>query len=48
MLTCPDCTNGKIIMYGHTHYGRQRYQCNNCQWQFMATNDYWIAPKRES
>jgi hypothetical protein len=21
MLTCPNCTSGKIIMYGHTLYG---------------------------
>ena len=42
MLTCPDCTSGKIIMYGHTHYGKQRYQCKDCQRQFVACNDHWI------
>ena len=32
-------------MYGHTHHGKQRYRCNDCQRQFVATNDHWIDAK---
>lgn len=29
-------------MYGHTHHGKQRYQCKDYERQFVARNDHRI------
>lgn len=38
-LTCPDCQLSHIKKNGHTHYGKQNYQCLNCQRQFVICNE---------
>ena len=34
-MNCPRCHSAQIIKYGHTHYGKQRYLCQDCGRQFV-------------
>ena len=34
-MTCPRCQSAQIIKYGHTHYGKPRFRCQNCGRQFV-------------
>lgn len=35
MINCPDCKSTKIVKYGRTHNGKQRYRCHQCHRQFV-------------
>jgi len=35
-LCCPHCRLSHIKKNGHTHYGKQNFQCLNCSRQFVA------------
>ena len=35
-LTCPQCGSSHIKRNGHTHYGKQNYQCLECGRQFVS------------
>lgn len=34
-MQCPKCNSLKIVKYGRTHYGKQRFRCQDCQRQFV-------------
>ncbi len=34
-MNCPKCESTQIIKYGHTHYGKPRFRCQNCGRQFV-------------
>jgi insertion element IS1 protein InsB len=38
-LTCRQCQLSHIKKNGHTHYGKQNYQCLKCQRQFVIRNE---------
>lgn len=46
-LTCPRCQLSHIKRNGHTHYGKQNYQCLLCERQFVIRNQSVAADKRE-
>ena len=34
-MYCPKCQSIQIIKYGHTHYGKPRFRCQDCGRQFV-------------
>lgn len=34
-MNCPKCHSKQIVKYGHTHYGKQRFRCQECKRQFV-------------
>lgn len=34
-MNCPKCQSSQIIKYGHTHYGKPRFRCQDCGRQFV-------------
>lgn len=34
-MQCPKCNSLNIVKYGRTHYGKQRFRCQDCQRQFV-------------
>lgn len=34
-MTCPKCQSAQIVKYGHTHYSKQRFHCQDCRRQFV-------------
>jgi len=34
-MNCPRCQSTQIIKYGHTHYGKQQFRCQDCNRQFV-------------
>ncbi len=34
-MLCSKCQSDRTIKYGHTHYGKQRFQCLDCRRQFV-------------
>jgi IS1 family transposase len=34
-MKCLKCLSDKIVKYGKTHYGKQRYKCKDCNRQFV-------------
>src|SRR5919199_2280064 len=34
-MNCPKCQSAQIIKYGHTHYGKPRFRCQDCSRQFV-------------
>jgi len=34
-MNCSKCQSERTIKYGHTHYGKQRFQCLDCKRQFV-------------
>ena len=34
-MNCPKCQSVQIIKYGHTHYGKPRFRCQDCSRQFV-------------
>lgn len=34
-MNCPNCSASKVVKYGHTHYGKQRFRCRECGRQFV-------------
>jgi IS1 family transposase len=34
-MNCPNCRSYKCVKNGHTHYGKQRFRCQNCSRQFV-------------
>ncbi|MEG4589368.1 hypothetical protein QUA54_29745 [Microcoleus sp. MOSTC5] len=34
-MNCPKCQSAQIIKYGHTHYGKPRFRCQDCRRQFV-------------
>jgi transposase-like protein len=35
-MNCPKCQSTQIIKYGHTHYGKPRFRCQECGRQFVV------------
>ena len=35
-LSCPRCGSSHLKRNGHTHYGKQNYQCLDCERQFVS------------
>ena len=35
-ISCPDCHSPSFLMYGIKSYGKQNYQCKDCQRQFIG------------
>lgn len=33
-MNCPKCKSNNIVKNGHTHYGKQRFRCQDCGRQF--------------
>lgn len=33
-MNCSKCQSPQIIKYGHTHYGKPRFRCQDCGRQF--------------
>ena len=40
-MNCPKCQSAQIVKYGHRHYGKQRFRCQECGRQFV------LAPTRQ-
>ena len=40
-MNCLKCQSAQIVKYGHTHYGKQRFRCQECGRQFV------LAPTRQ-
>lgn len=36
-MPCPQCNSKKIVKNGRTHYGKQRFKCQNCGRQFVES-----------
>jgi transposase-like protein len=34
-MNCPKCQSAQIIKYGHTHYGKPSFRCQECGRQFV-------------
>jgi len=34
-MPCPKCNSSQIVKYGRTHYGKQRFRCQDCKRQFV-------------
>jgi len=34
-MNCPKCNSNNIVKNGHTHYGKQRFRCQECRRQFV-------------
>jgi len=34
-MNCPKCQSTQVIKYGHTHYGKPRFRCQDCGRQFV-------------
>jgi transposase-like protein len=34
-MNCPKGQSAQIIKYGHTHYGKPRFRCQDCSRQFV-------------
>lgn len=48
-MNCPKCQSAQTIQYGHTHYGKPRFRCQDGGRQFVenATRQPIDAPTRE-
>jgi len=42
-MNCPDCQSTHIKKNGHTHYGKQNYQCTSCWRQFVESGHTWFV-----
>lgn len=40
-MQCPKCHSSQIVKDGRTHYGKQRFRCQDCKRQFVE------APSRQ-
>jgi transposase-like protein len=36
-MHCPKCNSNNIVKNGRTHYGKQRFKCQNCGRQFVES-----------
>lgn len=36
-MHCPKCNSNSIVKNGRTHYGKQRFKCQNCERQFVES-----------
>ena len=34
-MNCPKCQSSKFVKNGRTHYGKQRFRCQDCGRQFV-------------
>lgn len=34
-MNCPECNSTQIVKNGRTHYGKQRFRCQECGRQFV-------------
>lgn len=46
-LSCPGCGLSQIKRNGHTHYGKQNYQCQKCGRQFVEDSQHITAAERD-
>ncbi len=46
-LSCPQCGSFHLKRNGHTHYGKQNYQCLDCYRQFVAASRLISADTKE-
>jgi hypothetical protein len=46
-MNCPHCQSINIKKNGHTHYGKQNYQCKDCQRQFVESGQDWFVSPSE-
>lgn len=37
VILCSRCQSTDTVKYGHTHYGKQRFKCQNCDRQFVQS-----------
>ena len=42
-MKCPACQRENTIKNGHTHYGKQNYQCKDCRRQFVEGGADWFV-----
>ncbi len=42
-MNCPHCQSPHIKKNGHTHYGKQNYQCTACRRQFVESGPEWFV-----
>jgi hypothetical protein len=46
-MVCPHCHSERTKKNGHTHYGKQNYQCTTCLRQFVEGGQEWFVDKSE-
>ena len=46
-MDCPHCESTNIKKNGHTHYGKQNYQCTDCERQFVESGQSWFVSESE-
>ncbi len=47
-MKCLKCNLDKIVKYGKTNYGKQRYKCKDCRgnlWKILDINLSVMKPK---
>ncbi len=46
-VNCPDCKDTRVVKYGKTAAGLQKYRCvyPGCRRQFVAGSDHMIDPE---
>jgi len=42
-MNCPHCQSTNSKKNGHTHYGKQNYQCIICRRQFVESGQEWFV-----
>lgn len=46
-MECPHCHSRKTKKNGHTHYGKQNYECNTCLRQFVESGQAWFVSQAD-
>lgn len=46
-IICVECLSSKVKKNGHTHYGKQNYQCLECGRQFVKDSQRVSEEKKE-
>jgi len=46
-IICVECLSSKVKKNGHTHYGKQNYQCLECNRQFVEHSQHVSKEKKE-
>lgn len=42
-MNCLHCHSPRVRKNGHTHYGKQNYQCTACRRQFVESGPDWFV-----
>ena len=46
-MKCSSCQSESTVKNGHTHYGKQKYQCKDCRRQFVEGGAEWFVTEAD-